>query len=506
VKLRLVPESLFGRLLTALLAAIGITLVIVVALLLRERRDLLFSGSETAVLVETIAGTSSALSRLSGDERAAEIERLRRESLVLPVVAGQARERPVTPENPGTTARRLRERLERELGVGYAVTVAPASPERTEAIRVGRWPRGMPFERGGPGGPPPDDGAERARGPSPDRQRPSGPEAGDRFQGRPGGGPGFGPWQLDVAVTLPDGAVVEFRADSPRASPPLPTALLLELALVTLVLGVVLYAMARTITRPLADLAAAAEAVGRGARFLPLRETGARELRDATRAFNTMQERLNRYLDSRTRVLSAMSHDLRTPLTRLKLRTESLDEERLRDRFNADLDEMNRMVTGALSLFKGLNHDEPPQPVRIELLLQDLCKEFAEIKASVVVTGGTAMPVNVRPDSLKRCLTNLLSNAVKYGASAAVIVEEDAADVIVRVLDEGPGIPEAMLERVFEPFFRLEGSRNIDTGGTGLGLSIARDIAQAHGGSLVLRNRTPRGLEAILRLPKSPAH
>ena len=502
MKLRLVPESLFGRLLTALLAAIGITLVIVVALLLRERRDLLFSGSETAVLVETIAGTSGALAKLSGDERAAEIERLRREALVLPDVAGQTRERPAGPENPATTARRLSERLARELGATYAVTVAPASPGPTEAIRVGRRLRGMPFERGRSGGPP-DQGAERAPGPDSGGPWPFWPGAGgERFQGRPGGP---GPWLLDVAITLPDGAVVEFRADSPRAPPPLPTALLLELGLVTLVLGVVLYAMARTITRPLAELAAAAEAVGRGARFLPLRETGARELRDATRAFNTMQERLNRYLDSRTRVLSAMSHDLRTPLTRLKLRTESLDDERLRDRFNADLDEMNRMVTGALNLFKGLNHDEPAQPVRIEVLLEELRKEFAEIKASVAVTGGTARAIDVRPDSLKRCLTNLLSNAVKYGASAAVIVEEDAADVIVRVQDEGPGIPEAMLERVFEPFFRLEGSRNVDTGGTGLGLSIARDIAQAHGGSLVLRNRTPRGLEAILRLPKSRA-
>ncbi len=139
----------------------------------------------------------------------------------------------------------------------------------------------------------------------------------------------------------------------------MPAGLLLEIGLITLVLAGVLYVMARTITRPLSKLATAAEAVGRGARQAPLPETGARELRNATRAFNTMQERLQRYLDSRTHFLAAMSHDLRTPLTRLKLRAETLDDPALRDRFNADLDEMNSMVRGALNLFKGVDHDEP---------------------------------------------------------------------------------------------------------------------------------------------------
>ena len=189
------------------------------------------------------------------------------------------------------------------------------------------------------------------------------------FRGR--GGPGGGPRELDIAVTLPDGAAITFRTNAPHAAPPLPLPLLLELGFVALVLGVVLYAMARTITRPLAELATAAEGVGRGAR-MPLRETGARELREATRAFNTMQERLHRYLDSRTRVLSAMSHDLRTPLTRLKLRTESLDDAALRERFNADLDEMQRMVTGALNLFRGMNHDEPLQTVDVGALVAEL--------------------------------------------------------------------------------------------------------------------------------------
>jgi signal transduction histidine kinase len=294
---------------------------------------------------------------------------------------------------------------------------------------------------------------------------------------------------------------VTFRVEAPQAAPPLPVPLLLELGFVALVLGVALYVMARTITRPLADLADAAEAVGRGAR-VPLRETGARELREATRAFNAMQERLHRYLDSRTRVLSAMSHDLRTPLTRLKLRTESLADEALRERFNADLDEMQRMVTGALNLFRGMNHDEPLQAVDVDALVAELRAEQEELGVRVEVRGAAAKPMQARPTALKRCIGNLLTNAAKYGANPAVAIEDEPNELVIRVLDDGPGIPPEMLEQVFEPFFRLESSRNTDTGGVGLGLAIARDLAQAHGGSLTLRNRSPHGLEATLRLPR----
>jgi signal transduction histidine kinase len=494
VKLKLVPDSLFGRLIMALLAAIGITQVVSVALFLQERRDVLVARSDTAAIVNVIAGTVEELTALSVDERAAVVERLLREPLAIDSAAAQARQGPYSLEDPTRAARAVRERLVRALGASYVVTAAPATGGRVTAIRVGRAARMPQFSR-------PSQVAERAQRST----EPTGDERAERRIAR-GGGPGFMLPFLDVGVTLPDGELVRFRADVPRAPPPLPMGLLIQLGLLTVVLAGVLYAMARTITRPLADLAAAADAVGRGARTQPLRETGSSELRDATRAFNTMQERLHRYLDSRTRVLSAMSHDLRTPLTRLKLRAESLDDAQLRERFNADLDEMNRMVTGALDLFKGLNYDEPLKDVRIEALLEDLRAEFAEVGGEVTIAGATMAQISVRRDSLKRCLTNLIGNAVKYGARAEVLVEEEGANVVVRIRDDGPGIPPEMLDRVFEPFFRLESSRNVDTGGTGLGLSIARDAAQAHGGSLVLRNLTPRGLEAVLTLPRNATH
>ncbi len=267
-------------------------------------------------------------------------------------------------------------------------------------------------------------------------------------------------------------------------------------------LGIVLYAMTRTITRPLGDLAKAADAVGSGATVQPLQERGARELKRATRAFNAMQERLNRYLDSRTRVLAAMSHDLRTPITRLRLRVESIEDEVLRTRCIEDLDEMTRMVRGALSVFRGLNDAEPTVAMDIDALLLELQRQYGEVNANVAIEGHAAAPFLCKPLALKRCLGNLIDNALQYGERATVAVADSDDELTIRVLDEGPGIPETEIERVFEPFYRLENSRNRETGGTGLGLSIARDVAQAHRGSLTLANRGSGGLEAKLVLPR----
>jgi signal transduction histidine kinase len=309
-------------------------------------------------------------------------------------------------------------------------------------------------------------------------------------------------WRYDVTVRLPDGEQVMFRTPVPFPAPPLPTRIFVELAVLTGVLGIVLFLMALSITRPLRDLATAADAMGRGVRGPPLAETGARELRRATRAFNTMQERLRRYLDSRTRVLAAMSHDLRTTLTRLRLRAETIENDELRTRFSADLDEMAQMVQGALSLFRDLNDDEPPDSVDVDALLATLRTEFAEMDADVTIEGHTQGPISAKPLALKRCLTNLLHNAIKYGTCAHVVVS-DGDEIVIRIRDQGPGIPTEALDHVFEPFLRVEASRNRDTRGAGLGLSIARDIAQAHGGSIALRNLDAGGLEVTLTLPRA---
>jgi signal transduction histidine kinase len=191
---------------------------------------------------------------------------------------------------------------------------------------------------------------------------------------------------------------------------------------------------------------------------------------------------------------------LRTPLTRLRLRVESIDDEALRARCEADLDEMSTMIRGALGVFRGLNDDEAATPIDINALLESLRAEFSEMGGTVALSGHANAAYEGKPLALKRCLANLLGNAIQYGGEASITVEDGAA-LTIRIRDRGPGIPPESIEQVFEPFFRLESSRSRDTGGTGLGLSIARDIAQAHGGSITLRNVEP-GLEAVLKLPR----
>jgi signal transduction histidine kinase len=307
--------------------------------------------------------------------------------------------------------------------------------------------------------------------------------------------------RYDVTVRFADGDAVTYRIARAPGGAPLPRNLILSLVLLVLLLVIVLYLAARSITRPLSDLARAADSIGRDSRPAHLQERGARELRDAARAFNTMQDRLRRYLDSRTRVLAAMSHDLKTPLTRLRLQVEALDNPPMQARIGRELDEMEAMVREALALFRGLDDGEPATPIDIDALLAKVRDEFKDMGATVTLSGHALQPFTGKPQALKRCLTNLIANAVNFGTCADVVTE-DGTELVIRVRDHGPGIPEAELERVFEPFYRLESSRNRDGGGTGLGLSIARDIAQAHGGSLTLSNLAGGGLEAALRLPR----
>jgi signal transduction histidine kinase len=305
----------------------------------------------------------------------------------------------------------------------------------------------------------------------------------------------------DVTVQFPDGGSALFRLARPTEGAPIPRNLLLNLTVLVAIMAIALFVTARTITLPLFQLVRAADRVGRDVRQPKLQEEGALEIRNAARAFNTMQDRLQRYLDSRTRVLAAMSHDLKTPLTRLRLQVETLEDPDAQVRIGKQLDEMESMVKGALALFRGLDDDEALAPVDVNALLATLQTEFKQMSGDVTIAGTAQRRFTGKPQALKRCLTNLIENAIKFGGRARLRVEDGSA-VVIRVEDDGPGIPPEELERVFEPFYRVESSRNRDSGGTGLGLSIARDIAQSHGGSLVLRNLPTRGLEAILTLPR----
>ncbi|MGP1676706.1 MAG: ATP-binding protein [Burkholderiales bacterium] len=307
-----------------------------------------------------------------------------------------------------------------------------------------------------------------------------------------------------VQIALHDGTWVTFDSYlSPQAAAvPLRLALTL-LILLGSVIALSLVAV-RWVTGPLSALATAAEKLGEDINRPPLPETGPSEAQRAARAFNTMQRRLARFIADRTRIFTAMSHDLKTPITRLRLRSELLEDEALRAKFDKDLEEMEAMVTQTLDFMRDASTQEAVQRVDAMALLESLQTDYEDTGNKVEIEGSIVQPYPGRPLGLRRCLTNLVDNAIRYGNRATVKVEDSAERLTIRVLDGGPGIPEAELEQAFAPFFRGEASRSRDTGGTGLGLGIARNIARAHGGDLVLRNRPEGGLEAILTLPRIP--
>jgi len=307
-----------------------------------------------------------------------------------------------------------------------------------------------------------------------------------------------------VWVRLQDGETVSVDALPSGGAFPTPPRLLFNLLILLAAVIFLSLLAVRLATRPLNTLASAAEKLGNNINSPPLVETGPTEVRRAAHAFNTMQSRLASYIQERTRILAAMSHDLKTPITRLRLRAELLEDDDLRTKFAKDLEEMEYMVAATLDFMRGVDNPEPVQPVDIMALLESLQADAAEIGQEVRLEGIAARPYPCKPAAMKRCLGNLIDNAVKYGKSSTVIVNDHDKQLQIHILDQGQGIPEAELERVFEPFYRLESSRSRDTGGTGLGLGIARNIAQMHGGELMLRNRPSGGLEAILTLPRRP--
>lgn len=258
----------------------------------------------------------------------------------------------------------------------------------------------------------------------------------------------------------------------------------------------------RLVTRPLQHLAEAADAFGSDLESPPLPETGPTETRRAAEAFNRMQERLRRLIAERGRALAAVSHDLRTPLTRMRLRAELVDDEALRAQINADIDDMQAMVESTLDYLRGLRENEPLQSIDMDALLQSLVADEQALGHPVTLTGKVVAPYVGRLSTLKRALANLIDNAVKYGQSAHLVIEDNATELRLTVEDGGPGIAEADLARVVEPYVRLEASRSRETGGVGLGLTITRDAAVLHGGELRLANRPEGGLAATLVLPR----
>jgi signal transduction histidine kinase len=488
------PRSLFGRLVLVLLGGLALTQALTLWVNQSERGQLLHraGGMQLAQRVADIA-------RLLDSTAPAERGRIVALFAAPPLVVSTTR--------PPIAAAEIDDEAELQLSM-FAGMLRYSLGERMELVAVRRsadnprlpapgfGSRALPpgIERpgfGAPGavpGPGPGQGLPMMRHGMPDHMP-------RRF------GPG-GPRYL-AQVRLGDGTLVTFDSEVSPQDSGLPMRLALTLlALVGTVLVLALVAV-RWVTGPLSALAKAAEELGGDIDRPPLPETGPTEVKRAAKAFNTMQQRLQRFLSDRTRVLAAMSHDLKTPITRMRLRTEMLEDETQRAKFAKDLQEMESMVAQALEYMRDTSSREASQDIDAMALLESLQGDFADAGRPFEVRGRALRGYRGRPLALRRCLTNLIDNALRYGTRAVVEIEDDAAQLTLRVLDDGPGLPAEVLEQAFEPFFRGESSRSRETGGTGLGLGIARNIARAHGGDVVLRNREGGGLEAIVTLART---
>lgn len=277
-------------------------------------------------------------------------------------------------------------------------------------------------------------------------------------------------------------------------------------SLSVMAVGIVLVSVfvVRSLTAPLRDLAAAADAMDPNGGGADLPEGGPAEVRHTAAAFNRMRARIRRMFEEQTRALAAMSHDLMSPIARLKLRVDALDDPELRRRFARDLAEMEAMARATLDFLRGEAETEAPRRFDLAATLRTICDDLADRGAAVAYEGPDQLATEGRHLALKRAFANLVENAVRHGGSAARVALRPAGpgrEIVVEVEDEGPGIPEAELGRVCEPFYRVDKARGRDTGGSGLGLAVAKAAVERHGGRLVLRNRSGGGLSAVVTLP-----
>lgn len=437
--MKLLPRTLFARLILIWLVGLAVVLGTSFWLFLGERerfdRDVLFEGfaREVAAMVDVIE-------RLPAAERPAQLEAMRHRRLRFSL------DGPPPDAVPASWRGALTEALERAL------------PDRQVHLFVHNPP-------------------SHGRG---DERRP--------------------PPRLIAVVALSDGTRLAarmpgFQPEQDRR-PASPERMLAALAALIVGIGLLSWLAVRIATRPLSDLAEAARALGEDPERGEVTANGPDEVAQAAGAFRQMQQRIREHIHERTRILAAISHDLQTPITRLRLRAEQIDDEALRGRIQSDLDDMQSLVREGLAYARSLEDTETARPVDLRALLESIAEDAQELGWPVTLAPGAAAVCPARPVALRRALWNLIENGVKFGERVDITIDGTA----LTFRDHGPGLPEDELERVFEPFYRTESSRSRDTGGTGLGLAIARNLLRAQGGDVSLVNATDGGLIARVRL------
>lgn len=312
-----------------------------------------------------------------------------------------------------------------------------------------------------------------------------------------------GPTSLLISIELNDGRWLNaenlFRTQTDR----LRWATGLTLTTLLVFISSISILLVRRITLPMRRLADAAAKLGRGEDAGPLPETGPIEARNTTRSFNDMRDRLQRFIDDRMHMLAATSHDLRTPLTSLRLRAELVEDPDLRSKMLVTLDEMQHMVEAMLAFVREDAKSEETRDVDITALIDSIAGDLGDLGHRVHFSDAHRIVFRCRPYSLTRALRNLIENAVRHGGGADIQLADTDEALTITIDDEGPGIPDAELNRAFDPFVRLDKARSQETGGMGLGLAIARGIIRAHGGEITLTNRALRGLRVTVTLPRA---
>ncbi|MCF6326816.1 MAG: ATP-binding protein [Devosiaceae bacterium] len=305
-----------------------------------------------------------------------------------------------------------------------------------------------------------------------------------------------------VSMTLPDQSWLNFVVPLRAPTPLWTLRYILSMAVMLIAIAGFSAIVVHQLTRPLARFASASKKLGVDMDSKDIPEKGAMEIRQASKAFNQMHRRIKRFVEDRTQMIAAISHDLGTPISRMRLRAEFVEDEEQRQKMLADLSDMEKMVSDTLSFARDEAILEPMVKVDFRALAQRVCDDIGDSGYNIeFAIGDVLIPYQCRPAAMRRALSNLIENAAKYGKIAHVNLVGDCPCIILQIDDEGPGIPQHLQEEIFEPFFRIENSRSRDTGGTGLGMTVARSIIKAHGGDISLKNRAEGGLRMEIKLP-----
>jgi signal transduction histidine kinase len=498
--MRLLPRTLFGQILLALCAGLLAAQVAGIWLTLSDRAKF-GEGLMGSFAAQRIAGVISILDKAEPAER----QRLVRALNVPPTHISIDEPWKTATDTPNDDAKSFIDHVAQEVNRPLTIQVLAIKqiePRRRDDGTVPGTPPARPADA--KPAPPPTpklsdtsssaDSSEADSKPVSDVER--------HHHNRPNRPVSF----LIGQARLADGTVLTFRHGLPETSLDGPLRLLGMLAILGISVALLSAWAVRRLTQPLASLADAATGLAQNLEQPPLPENGPAEIAQAARAFNAMQRDIKRYLETRAQALAGVSHDLRLPITRLRLRLEKIEEGELRNKMENDLTEMDQMIGSTLEFLRAGSSAEKASRLDLNALVESVTEDMITVGATIRQHGSVAQPMLVRPQALRRCLTNLLENARRYGGGDVDIsLQEKEGRVEIRVDDRGPGIPKDDLERVFEPFVRIESSRAKQTGGSGLGLAIARAIARAHSGDVRLEPREGGGISAILTLPRNIA-